>query len=160
MGARESVFSFPGDPPLPDILFELSTIVLVVLIVASALTAVVRSSTWRVWLRRALLALAILPLVGLLAGGCVIANRHFGEWRQLRRQLRLSHDFARAAADEGRSVLAADLPPQLAEFRFSGLQKPVRIRIMSGREPYVGVDFGEGANAMFDPVTMLCTYSD
>jgi len=26
--------------------------------------------------------------------------------------------------------------------------------------PYVGVDFGHGANAVFDPPTMWCIYSD
>jgi hypothetical protein len=29
-----------------------------------------------------------------------------------------------------------------------------------GVYPYVGVDFGGGANALFDPRTMICTYSD
>ncbi len=161
MHARESVFYFPGDPPALDIIFELSVILLVALIIASALTRIIRSSTWTQWLlRRGLLLVAVVPLVGVLAGGCVIANRHFGEWRQLSSQLRLSRDLAQAAADEGRSVLAVELPPQLSEFRFSGLRDPVRIRIMSAREPYVGVDFGGGANAMFDLVTMRCVYSD
>lgn len=161
MQARDSVFYFPGDPPLLDIIFELSVILLVALIIATALTRIIRSSSWTGWLlRRGLLLVAIVPLVGVLAGGCVIANRHFGEWRQLSSQLRLSRDLARAAADEGRSLLAVELPPQLSEFRFSSLRDPVRIRIMREQEPYVGVDFGGGANAVFDPVTRLCIYSD
>ena len=36
----------------------------------------------------------------------------------------------------------------------------VHLRMAHGVYPYVGVDFGGGANAFFDPRTMICTYSD
>jgi hypothetical protein len=32
--------------------------------------------------------------------------------------------------------------------------------MMTSLAPYVGVDFGEGQDAVFDPDTMLCTYAD
>jgi hypothetical protein len=37
---------------------------------------------------------------------------------------------------------------------------PVQLRMAHGIPPYVGIDFGDGGHALFDPVTMLCTYSD
>jgi len=50
-----------------------------------------------------------------------------------------------------------DPPPT---FQFAALQEPVKLRIMQTTPPYVGVDFGNGANAVFDPHTMICIYSD
>jgi hypothetical protein len=45
-------------------------------------------------------------------------------------------------------------------FQFEGTRQPVRLRMMQTVPPYVGVDSGSGANAVFDPTTMVCIYSD
>jgi hypothetical protein len=36
----------------------------------------------------------------------------------------------------------------------------VQLRMAHGVYPYIGVDFRDGGHALFDPVTMYCTYSD
>ena len=49
--------------------------------------------------------------------------------------------------------------PSPVEVELAGFG-PVHLRMAHGIYPYVGVDFGEGRNAFFNPNTMVCKYSD
>lgn len=118
--------------------------------------------------KRVVSRLIVASCLGLLAVFMVstfgILRRHFGEWAQLRALLiEYSEKVERAHEERGSGSLAAiemDILASAPEFKFRELRDPVRLRIMQTTPPYVGVDFGEGANAVFDPKTMICLYSD
>jgi hypothetical protein len=50
--------------------------------------------------------------------------------------------------------------PESLPLRFPGTTEVANLRMYRGVFPYVAVDFGHGAVAAFDPLTMLCVYSD
>lgn len=147
------VWYFPGDGPYAEAVVELLPYP------AVALLGIVATTYARGWFRRrgvrvacalglgCLLAVTALPVAAL-------ANRHVGEWAELRRVALHEVEKARAEGVEWREL---DVP-----FRFSGLDAPVHLRTVSqhaGRRS-VKVDFGGGANAWFDLDTMYCFFSD
>jgi hypothetical protein len=99
-------------------------------------------------------------------------SRRVGPWASLRRILmEQSSEVARAAAGVGvppgkpipREVIAeieARLVVPRPRFSFPLVQRDVRVRIMMTIPPYVGVDYGEGRNCVFDLGSMKCTYAD
>jgi hypothetical protein len=96
-----------------------------------------------------------------------IAERHDARWASLRAGMREQGDRIAAAAGSRDRVLSHD---EFIRFREEFVPTPipmrlpgygmVSLRMAHGVYPYVGVDFGHGANALFDPDTMFCTYSD
>lgn len=56
--------------------------------------------------------------------------------------------------------IEATLMTPYPEYTFPLIGKTVKIRIMKAIPPHVGVDYGEGRNAVFDLDTMLCIYAD
>jgi hypothetical protein len=110
---------------------------------------------------------AIAVLLGLYADGAIL-GRHFGEWGALKREIARHAARVSAAAPDARRLLThqeflelrARLMTPPATFRSAAFMEPLRIRMMEGGYPYVGVDYGTGRNAVFDPLTMVCTYSD
>src|SRR5262249_42097167 len=96
-----------------------------------------------------------------------ILERQDARWAAVRNGIRQYGDRIAAAVGDKDRVLSHE---EFVEFkrRFLPTPIPVRLpgygtvslRIAHGVYPYVGVDFGGGANALFDPRTMMCTYSD
>lgn len=164
MVARDSIWYFPGDPPLFETLAMLSLFLVTAWGVAWLLMrlAAPRMSKGGIGkLLRALLLLSALPLPVASVG---IAHRHLGEWADLKALLRTYADRIEKEVEKRGSDHLAEighevLTPQ-PHFKFAAFRDPVRLRVLSTEYPYVGVDFGEGAHAVFDPMTMICTYSD
>jgi len=159
-------WNFPGDPPL----FER-------LIHAAGIAAVMNLPTWLFVSRLATRPLGLfgsLPrLCSILsiamfagsAGG--ILERHDARWVPIRNGIWQYGDSIAAAAGDKHRVLSHEeferfkneFMPTPVSVRLPG-HGTVRLRMAHGVYPYVGVDFGGGANALFDPRTMICTYSD
>jgi hypothetical protein len=107
---------------------------------------------------------ALAVTIGWYADGAIV-GRHFGEWGHLKLELARHAEMASGLAphrgllahEEFEAIRARMPTPSLAFTSFSG---PVRIQMMAGGYPYVGVDYGAGRNAVFDPLTMVCTYAD
>ena len=116
------------------------------------------------------------PIVGFAAGcsflifaGCAagILERHDSRWAAVRNGIHQYGDAIAAAAGDKNRVLTQE---EFDRFHEQFMPQPVavslrgygtvRLRMAHGVYPYVGVDFGNGANALFDPRTMICTYSD
>lgn len=94
-----------------------------------------------------------------------IGRRHFGEWADLKKLIRQYSDVVAAEIEKGEdprqvAALQVKLLTPTPTFKFTSLREPVRLEVMQTEPPYVGVDFGNGANAVFDPRTMICKYSD
>lgn len=166
--APKSVKHFPGDPPAIDMLLDLGV---ALVIVASPLVPLLVFLTKRVHMSRiAGLALLLPLLIGstsAILGVAGIVPRHFGEWGGLKAalatygnqvaQLSSSRDGHLTPEEFERAEHLFSTP---VTYRFSDLDRSVTLRPMRTVPPFVGVDFGGGANAVFDPVTMRCVYSD
>jgi hypothetical protein len=160
----QSAWYFPGDPPVPDLA---ATLGCGVALAGALLAGVVYLLLGRS--HHAVRAALVGSLPGLLVaapGVVVIGYRHLGAWREVRDAIR--HYDAAIARDAHPGVLTelefstlrAKHVPRPIPLYFPGSQRPVYLRMAHGTPPYVGIDFGGGANAAFDPVTMVCTYSD
>lgn len=163
---------FPGDPPAADLILEQALVVvgfvalgIVVSLVISVFSKERRGLRTVAGLGAAFLLLSI---VGSVPTGAEIAKRHLGEWAQLQDVLRQNEQQVLKIVGRGNGKLSRAEIDQAKSwysehpvyFRFRELKEPVQVRPMSNTAPYVGVDFGRGANAMFDLSTMICTYSD
>jgi hypothetical protein len=161
---------FPGDAPGAEMLGILGA----GLFVPVSMLLVVFLLLTRRRPRARLAAVALLALPMLLAVGAMgfaavdVGSRHFGQWAQLKELLGRYSNLvaAEAKGPEGRLTpeqyrdIQARLLTPAPTFQFAGTQEPVRLRMMMTIPPYVGVDFGHGANAVFDLRTMWCIYSD
>jgi hypothetical protein len=103
--------------------------------------------------------------IALVAAGLGISRRHSGEWAGLKALIREYSNRVAAEIENGEdpnqlAALEMKLLTPAPTFKFKSLPEPVRLKVMQASPPYVGVDFGNGANAVFDPVTMICTYAD
>lgn len=162
---------FPGDAPIADLVLEggvaifvYSTIGLVVAFFAArgAKTRFLR------FVSKVGLGLLILDVVGSVPVAAEVGKRQFGEWSELKRILRQSEARAlQLAGREGGRLTEPEYEKARSwfqenpvSFKFQGMPHPVSVRMMSSLAPYVGVDFGDGKNAVFDPGTMICTYAD
>jgi len=160
---------FPGDPPAFETVATFSLLLAAALVMLGALFFLLTiHKTWRRFRRPSLrLISALMGLLAIPLGFATlgIGRRHFGEWAELKASIR--HYSELVAMEVARSGSADQLPAVQARFfdppptfKFSALREPVKFRIMQTTPPYVGVDFGNGANAVFDPRTMICVYSD
>jgi hypothetical protein len=159
-------WNFPGDPPLFDLL-----------IYAAGIAAVINVPVWLLVSRlsaglrgpfASLPRLCSIASLAMFVGAAVgILERHDARWAAIRNGIRqYGSEIAAAAGDKNR-VLSRE---EFDKFKRTFIPTPVPVRLpgygtvtlrMShGVYPYVGVDFGGGANALFDPITMICTYSD
>ncbi len=156
-------WNFPGDPPLFDMVWLPAG-------VSSVTSALVLAATR--WAgggmppRRAGIASALLS--GTLCMLCVagIAQRHSPRWADVRNGIRTYGDAIAAAAGhrgmlswEEFAALRARFLPTPVPVQLPG-HGDVRLRMARRSYPYVGVDFGDGRNAQFDPATMVCIYAD
>ncbi len=169
MGPRDSIWYFPGDPPVFETLATLAVLVLGGLVIACSVVFLMTLPSKARRFRRKLLSLLfvfMIPCAILFAGAALgISSRHFGEWADLKALIRQYSDRVVAEIEKGgdpRQVAALQLKllSPAPAFKFKALKEPVYLKIMQTEPPYVGVDFGDGANAVFDPKTMICIYSD
>jgi hypothetical protein len=110
---------------------------------------------------------ATLAMILFVISAAPILERHDARWREVRNGIRQYGDaIAAAAGSQGRLLTEEEFhrlhdqfmpEPIPVTLRGYGI---VRLRMAHRVYPYVGVDFGGGANAIFEPRTMLCTYSD
>lgn len=169
MGPRDSIWYFPGDPPVFETIATFAIVVLggLVLVwgIVFLLTLPGRLRRYRRKLSISVLLLMVPVVVSLLIVALGISRRSFGEWAELKRLIQVYSQRVASAVEAGEdprqlAALEMKLLSPTPTFKFKALREPVRLRLMKTIPPYVGVDFGEGANAVFDPVTMICTYAD
>ncbi|WP_147445492.1 hypothetical protein [Corallococcus aberystwythensis] len=118
--------------------------------------------------RRVLPPLALLSLLAMSPALAQVAGRHWGEWSRLKTVLQDNEARVRALSSRTDGSLTEEefarakawFLEEPVTFRFETEPEPVRLRLLRSVPPYVGVDFGQGRNAMFDPVTMRCVYSN
>lgn len=158
-------WNFPGDPPVFDLLLYAAGIATIVnLPLAVVVARLGQRSGLVLSIPRLCSAVAVIILIGSAAG---ILERHDARWRAVRNGIREYGDRIAAAAGDKNRVLTEE---EFRQFRDRFLRQPlpvalpgygtVHLRMSYGVYPYVGVDFGGGAYAHFDPRTMICTYSD
>jgi hypothetical protein len=102
--------------------------------------------------------------VGAAAG---ILERHDARWAAVRHGIRQYGDTIAMASGDKHHVLSHEEFERLKQ-QFMPRPVPVllpgfgmvQLRMAHGVYPYVGVDFSDASHALFDPTTMLCTYSD
>ncbi|NNB86332.1 hypothetical protein [Corallococcus exiguus] len=161
---------FPGDPAVADLLVEVALCGWLFLLVGYGFFFVARKESDRIvrlW-RWVLPPLTLLSFLAMSPALAEVAGRHWGEWGRLKTMLQDNEPRVRAFSSRADGVLSNEeyerakvwLQEQHVAFRFKTEPEPVRIRLMMTVPPYLGVDFGQGQNAVFDPVTMLCIYSD
>jgi len=158
-------WNFPGDPPLCDLLIYAAGIATMINLPLAVIVGRLGRRTGLVLsIPRLCSAVALVMLIGSAAG---ILERHDARWRAVRNGIREYGDRIAAAAGDKNHVLTEE---EFRRFHDRFLPQPlpvalpgygtVHLRMAHGVYPYVGVDFGGGANALFDPRTMICTYSD
>jgi len=158
-------WNFPGDPPLFDLL-------LVAVAIAAAVNLPLAVIVDRLRPRRSLVlslprTCATVAMIVFVICAAPILERHDARWRAVRYGIRQYGDAIAAAAGNKDRVLTEE---EFHRFHDQFMPQPipvtlpgygtVHLRMAHGVYPYVGVDFGGGANALFEPRTMLCTYSD
>src|SRR5262249_44459029 len=119
-------------------------------------------------LRAAALGLTTFGFLILLPAAICVGHRHVGEWAVVKASLQhynavVAHRIGSSRRIPGRDY--ARLNEELFEkqpvlFNLQGFPRAVRLRLMSTESPFVGLDFGGGANAILEPTSMLCIYSD
>ena len=163
---------FPGDAPVAEV-FLIFSVILALLCILLGTGALVACKMFRrrAAFRRVSMAplfLAALPVCSVLYSGGSILGRRFGEWRGFHAVLteysrkvstRVPDKSRLLTEGEYRAIDATLLMPR-PTFRSRGFEEPLKIRMMQTYPPFVGVDFGKGRNAVFDLLTMSCTYSD
>ena len=119
------------------------------------------------WLGLVSRVCSILSLAIFVACAIGILERQSPRWADIRGGIRQRGDAIAAAARDKDGVLSAEEFSRLRQ-TFMPNAVPVQLpgygtvwlRMAHGRYPYVGVAFSSGDNAVFDPRTMICTYSD
>jgi hypothetical protein len=99
-------------------------------------------------------------------------SRRIGPWKDLRGILKQSVSEATRARDRlglpANRPLTADEMKLLTgyvrfsrpEYVFPFLKKRVKVRWISSAYPYLGLNYGEGRNCLFDLESMHCIYAD
>jgi hypothetical protein len=99
-------------------------------------------------------------------------SRRIGSWAELRTillegQARVVAARQQLSIPEERPLTGAELshvravlPSTLATFRFPIVGKTAAVRVMRTHPPYVGLDYGNGRNVVFDLHSMRMVYVD
>jgi hypothetical protein len=159
-------WNFPGDPPLFDAVLYPAVISCVVSI---PLWLVVRRRPWGLGhivsgIEYATTMVSWLLLLVCTAG---ILERHGDRWTAVRNGIRQYSDaIATELGDRNRILTSEEFSrlhdkyiPEAVSVSLPGYGV-VQLRMAHGVYPYVGVDFCCGGHALFDPRTMVVTYSD
>ena len=170
-GVADRAWLWPGDAPTLDLGFVFGLCGLVPALVGCALfrrelRADRLGSAARLPFGTATAGLGLV-LCSLLISGAAIGYRHTPAWQQVRAAIMHYGDEVAADVGDRTRVLSRE---QFDTLRQKHVPRPipvvlpgwgvVHIRMAHAVYPYVGVDFGEGRNAFFEPRSMLCTYSD
>jgi hypothetical protein len=160
-------WNFPGDPPLFDtlLMFAIANAVIIcplwLIAQFSRLAEILSPFSFGA----ALVACYWTVCVVICLAG--IIERHDSRWREIRTAIRERAEAIAADAGNRRHVLTDEESLSLRERHvpkpiYLSLRGwgPVHLRMAHGAYPYVAIDFGHGRNALFDPTTMFCTYSD
>jgi hypothetical protein len=158
-------WNFPGDPPAFELAAIMSAVALIVVLPLAALSVLLEQTPAYVPLgARACSIVCAATLAVALAG---VLERHDRRWSEVRNEIRRYGDAIAAAAGDKNRVLTSD---EFARFQRQFIPKPVtvllpgygtvRLRMAHGIYPYIGVDFSDASHALFNPLTMWCTYSD
>jgi hypothetical protein len=168
LSVNPTPWNFPGDPPLFEYLLAGAAANLVLVAVLWAVlrwtpVLVAVSGSLPRLVRRVLIYWAVIVLI-CVAG---ILERQDPRWRQVRMAIRQFGNAIAADAGDRYRVLSRE---EFLALREKHVPTPVPLslpgrgtvylRMAHTVYPYVGIDFGSGGNAFFEPLTMLCTYSD
>lgn len=170
-GVAEQGWLFPGDPPYLDVSLMLAAVAMVSGLAGATLfrrqlaaSRLGGAAWWPYGIALTATTVATATALTCLGG---VGYRHSVAWRGVRNGL--AHYGGLIASDVG------DRRQILTEQQFRALQRrllpspvpielpgwgTVRLRMAHAQYPYVGVDFGDGRHALFDPDTMICIYSD
>ncbi len=165
---------FPGDAPWAETAITFGGLACIPTLVALCISAVLaRFSSRPRWLgrtRAGATVIAAVLVVSLAWPVTSIAARHLGQWRELRAVLLRAQEtvLARSAtaragdqlSDAEYDELKFIFESQPMMFTFEDPPQTVVVRPMQSVRPYIGVEFGNGANAVFEPRTMWCVYAD
>jgi hypothetical protein len=165
-----SLLYFPGDPPTAEMMAIPSLLGLVLCAIGLAANHVrTLARNEARFVRLGSLAVLIpLALCLLVSSGSLVYRRFSPAWMDVRKGIREVGDAVLVASGGNKKRILArsefvslknQFIPSPIEVRLDGFGI-VHLRMAHADYPYVGVDFGEGRNALFDPDTMLCTYSD
>lgn len=159
-------WNFPGDPPLFDLLIYGAGVAALVNVPLALIVNRLRGHSRGLILSIPRLSSAA-ALIMLFASAGGILERHDARWAAVRDGIRQYGDAIAKAAGSKDRVLTEQ---EFRRFHDQFMPQPVpvilrgygtvHLRMAHGVYPYIGVDFGGGANALFDPRTMICTYSD
>jgi hypothetical protein len=167
-GIADQGWWFPGDPPMLDLALPPAALgFLGAAFVWWRLTVLRRTDgapRLLLVLSAAVTASAAVALAACAAG---IGFRQSTAWSDLRHAIRQAGDAVAADVSDPSAVLGrAEFEalrqkhvPRPIEITLRGFGS-VRLRMAHAIYPYVGVDFGEGRHAFFEPRSMTCTYSD
>jgi hypothetical protein len=159
-------WNFPGDPPLYDLLIYAGAIAAAVNLPLALLVRryAGQSRGYLSLIPRLCAIVGVVIFVGSAAG---ILERQDARWAAVRNGVRRYGDTIAAASGDKHRVLSHEEFQRLKE-QFMPGSVPVllpgygmvQLRMAHGVYPYVGVDFSDASHALFEPTTMLCTYSD
>lgn len=170
-GIGEHGWLFPGDPPYFDLSLLLAAVAMVPGLAGAALFRRQHAAArlgGAAWLPFSI-ALAATTVATATALTCLggIGYRHSVAWRGVRSGLAHYGDLIASDVGDRRQILTEQ---QFRALRGRLIPSPVpielpgwgtvRLRMAHAQYPYVGVDFGDGRHALFDPDTMICIYSD
>ena len=164
---------FPGDPPLADLSATYGLLIL--LATLAVRTTILRprgreASQWMasaVARRRVSSGILALAIAGCLLGFGGLVPRHLGRWRAV--QEALLEEVARIEKEHQGAgelslveyvVIDSRLQSSPRRFVLTECGDSARIRVMQTTSPYVGLDFGDGRNAVFEPHSMVAIYTD
>jgi len=159
---------FPGDPPFLDIAISPAVVSLCLSSICWLALRFVPPLAFARQARAITRAFLIATSVSVLVAVGGVAFRFTGPWDSIRAAVPRYGDEILAASGGSKSHVLT--PEEFTSLKQRFMPKPVAVqlpgfgvvhlRMAHGIYPYVGVDFGNGMNALFDPSTMYCTYSD
>ena len=158
---------FPGDPPVAEFAFMFAPVGVLLCLGVLAVSPYLAGG--RVPVRPLRIAsgamLLVLCLSSFIATGSVL-YRFSPAWNPVRTGIRRLGDQILAASGGDRTLTSTEFDRLKQRFVPKPIPVPlagfgtVHLYMGSTAYPYIGVNFGQGRNADFDPDTMICTYSD
>ena len=164
LGLRtHNIWYFPGDPPVLDLALIPASAALLFGVVA--ILSLREQASRRLGACARLSCLWAFVVFVFCLGG--IGFRFTPAWKEVREGIRHYGDQIAAEVGSRHRVLTttefedlkAKYMPQPISVRLSGFGT-VNLRMAHGVYPYIGVDFGSGSHALFNPRTMICSYAD
>jgi len=155
---KDPIEFFPGDPPWGEYLIKL-LVITASLSFAALLLALAANQ------RGVARKLGVTTLVVLTPIAWFVTERHTGPWKAFQIKLVDFEGKARQALQRCNQNYDCasdylDTTYGTTTFQFTSNHRPVRLFIRRRGDRLAVVDFGHGANAVFDSTWMLTVYSD